>query len=153
MDNEQFKRYKDAINNKLSKEQLHHFQSLNDLKLDSESKDKDTQKGGKKPKDKSIKDKSKNSNIMFAINSFLNVSRQISNTYESSPNTPKIKGIIENLISGPKPAVVYSNFLENGLLALSSALSETDLKFGLFTGSVTEKKKKETGIATCLNLG
>lgn len=131
MNKEQFNRYKDAINNKLSKEQLHKFQSLNDLKLDSE--DKNVQKGGK----------SDNSKLMFAINSFLNVSRQISNTYESNNNTPKIKGILENLISGPKPAVVYSNFLENGLLALSSALSETDLKFGLFTGAINEKKKNQ----------
>jgi len=143
MDNEQFKRYKDAINNKLSKEQLYHFQSLNDLKLDSESKDKDTQKGGKKPKDKNIKDKNNNSKIMFAINSFLTVSRQISNTYESNPNTPKIKGIVENLINGPKPAVVYSNYIQNGLDALMVALYETNIKFGLFTGSVTEKKKKQ----------
>ena len=148
MDKEQFKRYKDAINNKLSKEQLYHFQSLNDLKLDSESKDKDTQKGGKKPKDKkqkdkNTKDKNNNSKIMFAINSFLTVSRQISNTYESNPNTPKIKGIVENLINGPKPAVVYSNYIQNGLDALMVALYETNIKFGLFTGSITEKKKKQ----------
>ena len=146
MDNEQFKRYKDAVNNKLSKDQLHQFQILNDLKLDSEDDNKNDKndKTDKTDKnEKTDKEKNKNSKLMFAINSFLNISRQISNTYESNTNTPKIKGILEKLINGPKPAVVYSNFLENGLLALSTALSETDLKFGLFTGAINEKKKNQ----------
>ena len=84
---------------------------------------------------------SKKQNFGSIINAFLNVSRQISNTFESNPNTPKIQQIVNNIESYPKPALVYSNFLENGLLAISQALQEKGLRVGLFTGNITENKK------------
>ena len=39
----------------------------------------------------------KKSNFGSIINSFLNASRQISNTYESNSNTPKIQQIANNI--------------------------------------------------------
>ena len=84
---------------------------------------------------------SKKSNFGSIINAFLNASRQVSNTYESNSNTPKIQQIVNNIEKHEKPALVYSNFLENGLLAISQALQQRNLRVGLFTGSISESKK------------
>ena len=87
-----------------------------------------------------IKKLTKNKKTPLAV---MNSLRQISNTYESNLNTPKIQKILKNIMDNAKPVLVYSNFLENGLLAIVQGLKENDLKTGLYTGSISENKKNE----------
>jgi superfamily II DNA or RNA helicase len=75
------------------------------------------------------------------VNYFLNVTRQLSNTTDNSPNSPKMKEIFDFIKSNPKPAVVYSNFLENGVLPLSMLLSKGNLKYAIYHGGTTEEKR------------
>lgn len=75
------------------------------------------------------------------VNYFLNVTRQLSNTVNNSPDSPKMKAIYEFVKSNPKPAVVYSNFLESGVLPLSVLLSKGNLKYAIYHGGTTEEKR------------
>lgn len=80
-----------------------------------------------------------------AFNAFLNYTRQISNTYSGKTNTPKLLKVLEYIKKYPKPVIVYSNWLENGIEPLDKMLKEdkdkmTHLKF---TGSMTDAQKKE----------
>jgi superfamily II DNA or RNA helicase len=77
------------------------------------------------------------------VNFFLNVTRQLSNTVENSPNSPKIKAIFEYIKSNPKPAIVYSNFLNNGVLPLSILLAKANIKYGTYHGEQTEEKRNK----------
>lgn len=75
------------------------------------------------------------------VNYFLNVTRQLSNTVNNSSDSPKIKAIFEFIKTNPKPAVVYSNFLENGVLPLSVLLSKGNLKYAVYHGGTSEEKR------------
>lgn len=75
------------------------------------------------------------------VNYFLNVTRQLSNTTNNSPDSPKMKAIFEYIKSNPKPAVVYSNFLDSGVLPLSYLLSKANIKYGIYHGGTTEEKR------------
>lgn len=75
------------------------------------------------------------------VNYFLNVSRQLSNTVDNSPDSPKMKAIFEYIKLNPKPAIVYSNFLDSGVLPLSYLLSKANIKYGIYHGGTTEEKR------------
>ena len=77
-----------------------------------------------------------------AMNAFLNVTRQISNTWEGNEDTPKLKKILEMIKKNPKPALVYSNWIGNGIKPLGSMLLKQNISYLEFTGSLTESKKK-----------
>ena len=78
-----------------------------------------------------------------AMNAFLNATRQISNTWNGQEDTPKLKKIISQIISGPKPALVYSNWIGNGLRPLGSMLAKKEVRFLEFTGGMTDRQKNK----------
>ncbi len=73
-------------------------------------------------------------------NFFLNVTRQISNTVNNSDNSPKIRDIYNKIIQGPFPAIVYSNFLRNGIYTLASLLEKNNISYKSITGNITHDK-------------
>lgn len=75
------------------------------------------------------------------VNNFLSVTRQLSNTVDNSPDSPKITKIFEWIKSNPKPIVVYSNYLNNGVLPLSMLL--TDYKYALYFGEQSSEKRNK----------
>jgi superfamily II DNA or RNA helicase len=77
------------------------------------------------------------------VNYFLNITRQISNTVDNSENSPKIKAIFEFIKSNPKPAIVYSNFLDSGVLPLSVLLAKDNMKYAIYHGGTTEEKREQ----------
>lgn len=77
------------------------------------------------------------------VNFFLNVTRQLSNTVNNSPDSPKMKAIFEYINSNKKPAIVYSNFLDSGVLPLSMLLSKANIKYGIYHGEQTEEKRNK----------
>lgn len=76
-----------------------------------------------------------------AFNSFLNLTRQISNTWKGSTDSPKIKKIIEYIKKGPKPCIVYSNWLRNGIEPIAELLEKSGISYLEFTGSMNDSKK------------
>jgi len=73
-------------------------------------------------------------------NAFLTATRQLSNTVDNDHNAPKIVEIVNYIKNGPKPCVVYSNFLANGIYPLSVKLNETGIKHKIIKGSTSEDK-------------
>lgn len=73
-------------------------------------------------------------------NAFLTATRQISNTINSSTDSPKIQEIFKTIQEHPLPAVVYSNFLGNGLNPLAQLLNKADYKFKIITGSTSSER-------------
>ena len=86
--------------------------------------------------DYSIMDKRK-------VNNFLNVTRQLSNTLENSPDFPKILAIWEYIKKSPKPIIVYSNYLANGILPLTVHLNKNKVSYALYYGEQTEEKRNK----------
>ena len=77
------------------------------------------------------------------VNNFLNVTRQLSNTLENSPDFPKIIAIWEYIKKAPKPIVVYSNYLANGVLPLTIHLDKNKISYALYFGEQTEEKRNK----------
>jgi len=77
------------------------------------------------------------------LNNFLTVTRQLSNTVDNSPDSPKIIKILEYLKKNPKPAIVYSNFLKNGVLPLSLLLEKNKISYAIYYGEQTEEKRNK----------
>lgn len=77
------------------------------------------------------------------VNNFLNVTRQLSNTLENSSDFPKIISIFEHIKLHPKPVIVYSNFLKNGILPLTTHLSNFKITYGIYFGEQTEEKRNK----------
>lgn len=78
------------------------------------------------------------------LNNFLTVTRQLSNTVNNSPNSPKIQEIYKNIKDNKNlQIIVYSNFLENGLLPLSLLLTKDNIKYGIYYGGQTEEKRNK----------
>ncbi len=78
-----------------------------------------------------------------AMNAFLNATRQISNTWNGKEDTPKLKKVLETILKGPKPSLVYSNWIGNGLRPLGSMLEKKNLKFLEFSGGMSDAKKRK----------
>jgi len=74
-------------------------------------------------------------------NFFLNVTRQLSNTVNNSEKSPKIQSIYKYIKEGPRPVIVYSNFLENGVLPLSLLLNNNKISYGIYHGGQTDEKR------------
>lgn len=77
------------------------------------------------------------------VNNFLNVTRQLSNTLESSPDFPKIIAIYEYIKKAPKPLIVYSNYLPNGILPLTIHLDKARIPYAIYFGEQTEEKRNK----------
>jgi superfamily II DNA or RNA helicase len=86
--------------------------------------------------DYSIMDKRK-------VNNFLNVTRQLSNTLENSPDFPKILAIWKYIKISPKPIIIYSNYLANGILPLTIHLNKNQVSYALYYGEQTEEKRNK----------
>lgn len=90
--------------------------------------------------------------ISTALNSFLTRTRAISNTVgryalsgeKDNPElSAKFRGIRKSLIEDPKPAVVYSFYLENGVLPLKNFVdSTTSLRTAVLTGNTRPAELK-----------
>ena len=79
-----------------------------------------------------------------AKNYFLNATRQLSNTLDGRSDFPKIdqmhKMILEQKEKKLTPMIVYSNYLENGVYALTKLLERDDLTYKTITGNSTDEK-------------
>jgi superfamily II DNA or RNA helicase len=73
-------------------------------------------------------------------NFFLSDTRQLSNTLEGSEIFPKIQEIYKTLKKGPFPAVVYSNYLGNGILSLVPLLEKSNIPYTTITGTTSNEK-------------
>lgn len=72
-------------------------------------------------------------------NFFLSATRQLSNTVNGEVS-PKIEQIFEMIKTGPKPVVVYSNFLKNGLYPLVKLLEKLEMSYKTITGDTSSEK-------------
>ena len=70
-------------------------------------------------------------------NTFLTVTRQLSNTVGNSSTSPKILEIFDVVKEGPFPIVVYSNFLKNGIYTLAILLEKNNITYKSITGFTT----------------
>jgi hypothetical protein len=77
------------------------------------------------------------------VNNFLTVTRQLSNTIDRSPNSPKILELYKFIKSHPKPCVVYSNFVDNGVLPLTVHLTKDKISYAIYYGEQTEEKRNK----------
>jgi SNF2 family DNA or RNA helicase len=75
------------------------------------------------------------------VNNFLTVTRQLSNTIDNSPDSPKILELFKFIQSHPTPCVVYSNFIDNGVLPLSVHLTLKKISYAIYYGGQTEEKR------------
>ena len=73
-------------------------------------------------------------------NAFLTATRQLSNTVNNDSNAPKILKIIEHIKKGPKPVLVYSNFLANGIYPISVNLNKENISHKIIKGSTSQEK-------------
>jgi superfamily II DNA or RNA helicase len=77
------------------------------------------------------------------FNAFLNATRQVSNTFQSRTDTPKLSKILKYVKLYEKPVIIYSNFLDNGIRPMSKLLDEEDISFECFTGELDDMQKKQ----------
>jgi superfamily II DNA or RNA helicase len=73
-------------------------------------------------------------------NFFLSGTRQLSNTIDGSSDFPKIQKIYEQIKSGPFPCVIYSNYLKNGVFALTPMLERDNITYKTITGDTSDEK-------------
>jgi superfamily II DNA/RNA helicase len=73
-------------------------------------------------------------------NFFLSGTRQLSNTIDGSTDFPKIQKVYEQIKHGPFPCVVYSNYLKNGVFALTPLLERDNISYKTITGDSTDEK-------------
>lgn len=72
-----------------------------------------------------------------AKNYFLTATRQISNTSAPGVSSPKLRELDQVLADGPKPAVVYSFYLDRGIFSLVPLLEERKTRWASITGSTS----------------
>jgi len=81
------------------------------------------------------------------LNSFLSATRQLSNTtnafIDDNIYSPKNEKIVEILKNEIQPNLIYSNYLDSGLIPLSKRLDSEKINYGLFTGNISKKEKNE----------
>lgn len=79
------------------------------------------------------------------LNSFLSSTRQLSNTTNSfgalQTNSPKNEQIVNILKKETQPNLIYSNYLDSGLVPLAKRLKDEKINYGLFTGEISKKEK------------
>jgi superfamily II DNA or RNA helicase len=80
-------------------------------------------------------------NKMF--NAFLNKTRQISNILKNEETSPKLNYILKFVNDNPKPAIIYSNWLDHGIYPMAKLLKNNNLKFLQFTGEASDLQKKK----------
>lgn len=73
-------------------------------------------------------------------NFFLNATRQLSNTIDGSSDFPKIQQIYKYIKKGPYPCVIYSNYLKNGVFALTPMLEKDGMTYKTITGDTNDEK-------------
>jgi len=76
------------------------------------------------------------------FNSFLNVTRQLSNIVKGEVSSNKLEHILKYVKYGPKPSIIYSNWLESGIFPMSYLLSTHNINHLTFTGELNDKQKK-----------
>lgn len=80
--------------------------------------------------------------VASRVNAYLSKTRQVSNMVNGIPS-PKVLTLLEHVRNAPKPVIVYSNYLNHGVVMFSELCKENDLSYRLFTGSVSNKHKKQ----------
>lgn len=73
-------------------------------------------------------------------NAFLTATRQLSNTIDNDPESPKIRSVVETILKGQKPVVVYSNFLANGIYPVSVLLGKYGISHKMIKGTTSDEK-------------
>lgn len=73
-------------------------------------------------------------------NFFLSATRQLSNTLNGDTSFPKIKAIYDKIIKGKFPCIVYSNYLKNGVLALTPLFERNYITYKTITGATNNEK-------------
>jgi Mimiviridae putative ATP-dependent RNA helicase len=77
-------------------------------------------------------------------NFFLSGTRQLSNTINGRSDFPKIKAMYEMILKQKKnkltPMIIYSNYLENGVYALTKELERSGILYKTITGSTSDDK-------------
>ena len=76
-------------------------------------------------------------------NAFLSATRQLSNTINNDYNSPKIVEIVDKIRMGNLPAVIYSNYLANGIYPISLKLKEFNITHKIIKGSTSSNKMDE----------
>ncbi len=74
------------------------------------------------------------------MNFFLSGTRQLSNTIDGRTDFPKIDAIYKQIKKGPYPCVVYSNYLKNGVFALTPLLEKNNISYKTITGDTDDEK-------------
>lgn len=74
------------------------------------------------------------------LNSFLSATRQISNTVDNSTDSAKLKLILKRVKNNTYPAVIYSNFLKNGVYPMAKLLLESGISHKTITGNTHQDK-------------
>lgn len=77
------------------------------------------------------------------FNAFLNATRQVSNTSKGNTDTPKLQNMLQYIRTHPKPVIVYSNWLENGIRPMKELLQKTTMTPLEFTGAMTDVQKQD----------
>jgi superfamily II DNA or RNA helicase len=73
-------------------------------------------------------------------NFFLSSTRQLSNTIDGHTDFPKIQAIYQKIRTGGFPCVVYSNYLKNGVFALTPMLEKDNITYKTITGETNDEK-------------
>lgn len=73
-------------------------------------------------------------------NFFLSGTRQLSNTLDGSSDFPKIQQMYQHIKKGPFPVVVYSNYLKNGVFALTPMMERDSITYKTITGETSDEK-------------
>jgi len=73
-------------------------------------------------------------------NFFLSGTRQLSNTLDGSPDFPKIQKMYQYIKKGPFPIVIYSNYLKNGVYALTPLMEKDQMTYKTITGETSDEK-------------
>ena len=92
---------------------------------------------------KSIENGQQFTGKMGTLNAFLNLTRRISNISSKEKTSPKLNKILLMCKNGPKPIIIYSNWLQSGIEPMAELLNNNKISNFTFTGKNTDKQKKE----------
>ena len=80
---------------------------------------------------------------MSTLNAFLNLTRRISNISKTENTSPKLDKILQFCVKGPKPIIVYSNWLSSGIEPMAKLLDKKGLTHYEFTEVKQINKKRK----------